>query len=203
MEYRTLTPLFDELRGERIVVRPLRMDDAQQVYAAVMESLAEMRPWFPFTDDYEAADASMDVTRDYIARANADWLMRTHFDASLWDLAGERFLGNVGLHVRNWDIRSFEIGYWLRTSEVSQGYMSEGVRLLTDYAFNELAANRVMIRCDARNDRSAAIPRRLGFVYEGSLRQSKPDQHSQAGALRDMFYFSLVKSDPRWPSKTR
>lgn len=197
MEKRTLTPLFDELRGERVLVRTLRMEDAQQVYDAVLASLPEMLPWLPFAPDYAAPDATVDITRDYIAHINAEWLLRTSIDASLWHREDGRFLGNVGLHVRDWAIRSFEIGYWQRTSETGHGYMSEGVRLLTDFAFDHLAANRVMIRCDARNERSAGIPRRLGFVYEGCFRQSEPKNTGEG--LRDMLYFALVKGDPRWP----
>jgi ribosomal-protein-serine acetyltransferase len=66
------------------------------------------------------------------------------------------------------------------------------VKLLTDYAFTELAAQRIEIRCDERNIRSAAIPQRLGFVQEGRLRNYDlaPD-----GTLRNMLIFSLVPED--------
>ena len=48
--------------------------------------------------------------------------------------------------------------------------MTEAVRLITTYAFDELAARRVEIRCDARNIRSARVARRCGFELEGRLR---------------------------------
>jgi ribosomal-protein-serine acetyltransferase len=195
MTYRTLTPIFDELRGERVLIRPLRLADAPLIHDAVLASQTEMLPFLPFTKDY--APDNVDLSRDFVTRSMAEWLTRTNFNCSLWDLSGERHLGNIGLHTSNWEIRSFEIGYWLRTDASGHGYMSEAVRLLTDYAFDHLAACRVMIRCDARNERSAAIPRRLGFVFEGCLRQSEPDTTGEG--LRDMLYFALVRSDPRWP----
>ncbi|TMD65260.1 MAG: GNAT family N-acetyltransferase, partial [Chloroflexi bacterium] len=86
----------------------------------------------------------------------------------------------------------FEIGYWLRVSAPGHGYMTEAVQLLTNYAFSSLAANRVEIRCDERNVRSAAIPRRLGFIQEARMRnhEAAPD-----GTLRTTLVFALIPSD--------
>jgi RimJ/RimL family protein N-acetyltransferase len=53
-----------------------------------------------------------------------------------------------------------------------------------------------MIRCDARNTRSAAVAERLGFVREAHLRN---EARSTDGELRDTLVFSLIPSDPRWP----
>ena len=75
--------------------------------------------------------------------------------------------------------------------------MAEAVRLLADFAFNELHANRVMIRCDARNARSAGVAERLGFVREACLRN---EARANDGSLRDTLIFALTPSDPRWPS---
>jgi RimJ/RimL family protein N-acetyltransferase len=107
-----------------------------------------------------------------------------------------RYLGGSGLHSRGWDVPAFEIGYWVRASAEGHGYVAETVKLLTDFAFTSLGAQRVMIRCDARNTRSAAVAERLGFVREAHLRN---DARSADGELRDTLIFSLIPGDPRWP----
>ncbi len=189
---RTLTPLFDELRGERVIVRPYREEDAAALQHAVVESREHVRPWLPFADHHQTVDES----RDWILHCKAKWLLREDMVTSLWDAATGDFVGGSGLHPRNWDIGSFEIGYWVRASAEGRGYITEAAKLQTDYAFAHLGANRVMIRCDARNIRSAAVPRRLGFIEEGRLRNAEP---SNDGGMRDMLIFSLIPSDPRWP----
>jgi RimJ/RimL family protein N-acetyltransferase len=68
------------------------------------------------------------------------------------------------------------------------------VRLLTDYAFDTLQANRIEIRCDELNARSAAIPQRLGYVLEGRLRNRLA---TSDGRLRTMLVFSLIPGDQR------
>jgi ribosomal-protein-serine acetyltransferase len=109
-----------------------------------------------------------------------------------WNLATGRFLGSSGIHVHNWEIGSFEIGYWVRASETGHGYVTETVKLLTDYAFAHLNANRVVLRIDERNERSAAVARRLGFVQEARLRN---DQRNTSGQLRNTLIFALIPED--------
>src|SRR5438309_450485 len=150
---RTLMPIFEELRGQRVIVRPYRQDDAADLQAAVEESREHIRPWLPFADEHHTVDES----RDWIIRCAARWMLREEFIVGIWDASDGRFVGGSGLHPRDWQVPSFEIGYWLRASAEGKGYMRETVKLLTDYAFDHLKAQRVMIRCDARNVRSAAV----------------------------------------------
>src|SRR2546421_8608335 len=186
--YRTLIPLFDKLRSDRVIVRPYRESDAQDVYAAIAESRDHLRPWMPFADAHQ----TVEETRDWIIHEMAKWLMRENLTVGVWEAPTNRYLGGSGLHPRDWHIGYFEIGYWLRVSAPGHGYMTEVVRLLTNYAFTSLTAQRVEIRCDERNTRSAAIPRRLGFVQEACLRN-----HTRApdGQLRNTLVFSLIPTD--------
>ena len=69
---------------------------------------------------------------------------------------------------------------------------AEAVRLLANYAFDTLKANRLEIRCDELNVRSAAIPQRLGFVQEGRLRNNAV---ATDGRLRTMLVFSLIPGE--------
>lgn len=187
-DYRTLVPLFEELLNERVTVRPYRVSDAEALKEAVDESREYIRPWLPFADAHRTVEES----RDWIIQQEAQWLLRESMNASVWENATQRFIGGIGLHIQDWKARSFEIGYWLRPSAAGHGYMTEAAQLLTDYAFEHLAANRVQIRCDARNVRSAAIPRRLGFVQEALLRD---DFISADGYLASTLLFSMIRSD--------
>src|SRR6266496_4858417 len=164
--YRTLLPLFEVLRGERVMVRPYRESDAQALFEAIAESRDHLRPWLPFADEHQTVDES----RHWIIKQSANWILRDDLVLSIWEQATGRYLGGTGLHPHDWEIGYFEIGYWIRVSAEGHGYITESVRLLTDYAFDNLKANRIEIRCDELNTRSAAIPKRLGFVLEGRLR---------------------------------
>jgi len=186
--YRTLLPLFEELRGERVVVRPYRESDAQALFEAIAESRDHLRPWLPFADEHQTVDES----RHWIIQQLANWILRDDLVLSIWEQATGRYLGGTGLHPHDWEIGYFEIGYWIRVSAEGHGYISESVRLLTDYAFDNLKANRIEIRCDELNVRSASIPKRLGYVLEG---RSRNDVATTDGRLRTTLVFSLIPED--------
>jgi len=186
--YRTLLPLFEELRGERVVVRPYRESDAQALFEAIAESRDHLRPWLPFADEHQTVDES----RHWIIQLVANWILRDDLMLSIWEQATGRYLGGTGLHPHDWEIGYFEIGYWIRVSAEGHGYISESVRLLTDYAFDNLKANRLEIRCDELNVRSASIPKRLGYVLEG---RSRNDVATTDGRLRTTLVFSLIPED--------
>ncbi len=186
--YRTLLPLFEELRGERVMVRPYRESDAQALFEAIAESRDHLRPWLPFADEHQTVDAS----RHWIIQQVAHWLLRDDLALSIWEQSTGRYLGGTGLHPHDWEIGYFEIGYWIRVSAEGHGYISESVRLLTDYAFDNLKANRLEIRCDELNVRSASIPKRLGYVLEG---RSRNDVATTDGRLRTTLVFSLIPED--------
>ena len=186
--FQTLIPLFDGLRGERVIVRPYHQEDAQALYEAVAESRDHIRPWMPFADEHQSVEESL----DWIIHQEANWLLRKNLPLSVRERAGGRFLGGTGVHIHSWETRYFEIGYWLRASATGHGYMTEAARLVTDYLFNELGAARVEIRCDERNAPSAAIARRLGYVQEGRLRNHLP---APDGTLRTTLVFSLIPQD--------
>jgi RimJ/RimL family protein N-acetyltransferase len=186
--YHSLIPLFEELLGERVLLRPYRESDAQELFEAVAESRDHLRPWLPFADAHQTVDES----RNWIIQQAANWILRDDLVLSIWEQATGRYLGGIGLHPHNWEIGYFEIGYWIRAPAEGHGYITESARLLTDYAFGALKANRLEIHCDELNVRSAAIPKRLGYLLEGRLRNHLP---TSEGRLRTTLVFALIPED--------
>jgi RimJ/RimL family protein N-acetyltransferase len=183
-----LWDLPDELTGERVFVRAYRVGDGAALWEAIEESREHLRPWMPWVGEHKTpADSEA-----YARRSQARWLLREDLSVSVWERATGRFLGGSGLHTRDSDVPAFEIGYWLRASAEGKGYMTEAVWMLCGLAFETLSANRVMIQCDARNVRSAAIPRRLQFTQEATLRNHHRDT---SGELRDTLVFALIPED--------
>jgi RimJ/RimL family protein N-acetyltransferase len=181
-----LLPLFARLAGRRTLLTPMARGDGEGIYEAVDEDRAHLRPWLPWVDHHQSIDDSEAFAR----RAAGMWLTREDLIVAIRDLDG-RLLGGSGLHRIDWERRAFEIGYWIRKSATGKGHVTEAVQLLTAVCFDRLDASRVEIRCDPRNERSSAVPERLGFVREAHFRsQSRaPD-----GTLRDTLVYALTPS---------
>jgi len=175
----------DSFDTERLTIRAPRPGDGAQIAKAVRESLAELRPWMPWAK--AAPTAEDDEIR--IRRNSAKWLTREDLSLHLYLKGTDLLVGGSGLHRFDWDVRKFEIGYWVRTKFAGQGYITEAVNGITQFAFTYLKANRVEIRCDTQNVRSAAVAKRCGFLLEGILRN---DDHGVDGELRDTMVFSKI-----------
>jgi RimJ/RimL family protein N-acetyltransferase len=180
----------DELIGDRVIVRPYRPGDGAQLWEAVDESREHLLPWLPWGDTHKSPTDSEEFAR----KMEAKWLLREDMPAGIWERATGRYLGGTGLHRIDWEVPSFEIGYWLRKSAVGHGYMTEAVRLLCTMAFETLGANRVHIQAAVGNHRSAAIPARLGFIHESTQRNAK---RITTGELVDMMVFAMTPAEYR------
>jgi RimJ/RimL family protein N-acetyltransferase len=102
-------------------------------------------------------------------------------------------IGGTGLHRIEWSVPKFEIGYWVRTGYGGQGFITEAVNGLTQFAFDTLGARRIEIRCDVRNVRSANVARRAGYPLEATFRHDARDHIN--GKLRDTYIFAKVRPD--------
>jgi RimJ/RimL family protein N-acetyltransferase len=184
----TLIDLPSELRGSRVLLRPYRGDDAEEVFAAIDESRDHLRPWVTWVDN----NRTVDEVRDFCIRSQASWLLRTELALGVFDAVSGRYLGGTGLHNLDWELRAFEIGYWLRVTAIGHGYATESTRLLVDFAQSFLRARRVTLRCDARNEASRRVAERAAFVLEGRLRNVtiRPD-----GVVSDDLVYGIVPGD--------
>ena len=186
-----LIDLPDELAGPRVRARPYRDGDGTIVAAAVAESrerlIAAGMPWVNEWDDPNQPTI-------FVRRAQAQWAARDGFLLGLWDRTSDTFVGSSGLHRIDWSVPNVEIGYWIRSSFEGTGLITEAVAMIAAFAFETLHAQRVRIRCDARNARSAAVPRRLGFVHEATLRN---ETRMTNGRLRDTLEFGFTPDEFR------
>jgi RimJ/RimL family protein N-acetyltransferase len=174
--------------GPRIVLRRYREEDARLLFDAVMESQVHLRQWLPWADAYHTVDDAV----EFVRRQSGHWAASGHIAMAIFSRADGRYLGGTGFTVHSLAVPSFEIGYWLRQPAEGHGYMSEAVRALTTYLFDSLGAQRVCVRCDARNSRSKAVAERLGFTFEGRTRH---DEINTDGFLRDSLTYALIPDE--------
>lgn len=178
----------------RLVIRCPQPSDAPRLADAVAASLDHLRPWMPWARfEPEALDARIQRLR--VRRAHFDTDQEYGYLILLPD-EGE-VLGSIGLH-RGVGEGVLELGYWIHVRHAGRGFATEAAAALTRAAFELHGVERMEIRCDPRNARSAAVPRKLGYTRDGMLRASVPGVD---GAMRDTQVWSLLRGEyPASPS---
>ncbi len=176
----------------RLTIRCPHPGDGAEINAAVLDSLNELRPWMAWAKTAPTLEESEIRVRQKIAR----FLLREDLLLLLFLKGTNTLVGSSGFHNIDWAVPKFEIGYWVRTAYAGQGYITEAVAGITDFAFHTLGVQRVEIRCDAKNERSAAVARRLDFTLEATFHAD--DRCPLTGELRNTLVFAKVKSeDPK------
>jgi len=100
-------------------------------------------------------------------------------------------MGSTGLHTRAGP-GSREIGYWIHVDHTNMGYATEAAAALTKVAFELAGMRRLEIRCLVDNVRSAAVPRKLGYTHEATLRQLL---YVGEGNFRDAMLWTMLEGE--------
>lgn len=148
-------------------LRPVRLDDAPALFALVDSNRVAFREWLPWIDGTRTADDTRAFLAGVIGANQAG------VGAVLLIESGGRPCGVVGFNWVGAVNRSAGLGYWLAESHQGRGIMSASVRRLTEFGFEKLRLHRISIAAAEHNEKSRAIPERLGFRFEGVMRDAE------------------------------
>lgn len=159
--------MFTYVIDDELVLKLLMPEHARHMYPLVERSRERLRQWLPWVDSV-TEQAHID---SFVKKAVRQGSENGGFTAGLW--VREELAGIIGYHEIDWPNRSAGIGYWLGEGYEGKGYMTSACRVFADYALLEMELNRIEIRCATGNLPSRAIPERLGFIFEGVIRQAE------------------------------
>ena len=168
--------------GQGAVLRPLAMDDLDEIWALVDEERDRLGVWLPWISA---------ITTIEDERAWLESVFSNEGDLEGCGLFVEaRYVGGAGLSRDAFSIAG-EIGYWIGSRHEGRGLVTRAVRVLIDVGFEELGLNRIVIRAGVGNARSRAIPERLGFVREGIERGGGRG----TGGYYDQMVYSMLRDE--------
>ncbi|MBL8088649.1 MAG: GNAT family N-acetyltransferase [Chthonomonas sp.] len=175
-----------ELVGPSIILRPLAVEDANELFAA---STAETYQYYvavaPLRWDIEAY-------REYIQKRLA---LHDAVSLVMVDRDSGRLIGESAFMEIRAASKGLEIGLtWIAEPWRGTHVNPEAKFLMLRHAFEVAGAIRVQLKTDARNQHSQAAIRKLGAMYEGTLRKHGIQIN---GYVRDTAMFSIV--DTEWP----
>ena len=170
----------------RLVIRCWEPRDAPLLKEAVDSSIDHLMPWMPWAaDEPQSLAEKVELLRQFRGRFD----LGTDFIYGMFVRDESEAVGGTGLHTRVAP-EAFEIGYWVSAAHAGQGLGTESTAAVTRVAFELTDVERIEIRCDPANERSRAIPRKLGYAEEATLRR-----RLHYPEPRDVVVYTLFRDD--------
>lgn len=145
-------------------LRGLREQDAPELFALVDANREHLTKWLAWVPHTKTEKDILSFILSNIRRRQEN----TGRIFAMWH--EENICGVIGFNTIDTGNQNGEIGYWISEKLVGRGIVTECARTLTGFGFEEIGLRRIHMKCATGNVRSQKVPERLGFVYEGTLR---------------------------------
>lgn len=176
------------IKTPRLLIRPPQVGDGVAVNAAIIESFDVLHQFM----DWAKTKPTIDESEEQARLAAANWIIKKNEEPWLqlfiFDNNSGEFIGGTGFHHIVWEVPSVESGYWIRSSRVNQGLMTEAMNAITQYAFKQLTVKRIAVICDIDNTRSIKIPERLHYTLEATLKSNR--RKPMSGIISDTLVYA-------------
>jgi len=126
-----------------------------------------------------------------VRKHSAEWFARDRFVMGIWLKSEDRYVGQIWIEPKNWEVPSFEIGWFLDQGYQGKGIAEEAARRSLKFLFSSFNAHKVIAITRDTNLKSAKLIERLGFRREGHLRESGIEDGKRYGLL----YYGMLESE--------
>lgn len=159
--------MFVHKIDDELALKLPELRDAERVFELTDRSRSYLKEWLPWLDYTK----ELKDTENFIKSSRENYTGGKSLGVVI--LFKGEIVGMGGFNDIDHSNKIAKIGYWLGEDYQGHGIMTRVARALTDYALDELKLHKVEIRCASGNVKSRSIPERLGFVQEGTIRQSE------------------------------
>lgn len=157
-----------EVQTPRLTLRTPKIADLDVIKGAIDASVDNIAPWL----EWAKPGFSRDVLRSFL-----NYAISCHVEEkpnnlffSIFAKSNGQFIGDIYYGTIDWTVPYFAIGYWIDSRQSGKGYMLEAVNALARLGLSYFKAKRIEISMSELNLSSKKIPERLGFDFEGELK---------------------------------
>ena len=171
--------------NSKIELETLKLSMTDVIYETINRDREYLSQWLPFVYYTQSASDTESFVKSVVHQQG----QKRDEVYSIW--YRREFAGLIGFKETDWINRKTELGYWLAQNMQGKGIITLCMEKLIRFAFQKLNMNRIQVKVALGNSKSAAIPQKLGFQYEGVEREGERHQNKYF----DLEIFSLLKSD--------
>ncbi|WCC80860.1 GNAT family protein [Cutibacterium equinum] len=173
------------LRTDRLVLRRLTLDDAQQMYDnwASDPVVTQFLSW--------PAHSSVDVSRTILASWVDSYDDPGTFNWGIELIADGTLIGQTSVGEKDLRTGLVNVGYAIGRRWWGKGYGTEVLVALMDYLFDVVEVNKVEASHDPANVASGRVMEKAGMVTEGLRRAC----YLSGSTIRDQLYHGMLRSE--------
>jgi ribosomal-protein-alanine N-acetyltransferase len=155
--------LFREIETDRLLLKNISSDDREFIFSQfsddeVNKFLFDAQPLI----DIHGADEIIDFYIQPEPRWQHRWILVKKEDGTK--------IGTCGFHCWNINCGTCDVGYDLKSAYWSKGYMSEAMKAIISFPYNEMKIKRINACISTDNHRSISLAERLGFNFNGQIK---------------------------------
>lgn len=174
-----------KIETKRLVLREVRLSDKNAVFEyGKKPHISKYTLWEP----HETVEDSVDFIEKY-AFSNYEQQVPEPFAITL--KGDDKLIGCVGCFWVSTKNKCMELAYVLNDDFWGKGIVAEAAQEVVNYCFKNFDIERIQCRCKAENIQSEKVMQKLGFKYEGLLR----NEIYHRGKHWDMKYYSILRSE--------
>jgi ribosomal-protein-alanine N-acetyltransferase len=183
------------LKGDKVYLRAPAERDWRAYVEVRTVSRKFLEPWEPaWPQDALGREAFMRRLNRYAE----NWRDDVGHNFFIFRSSDDALIGGISLsNVRHGVAQCGTLGYWVGEPHTRKGYMSEALRLITEFCFGQLALHRIEAACLPHNEASQKLLQRAGFTQDGYARKYLKIR----GEWHDHLLFSLLAEDFRPQSR--
>ena len=177
---------FHELETERLLLRRVVESDVNEVFA--LRSNAETMQYIPrplVTSNEEALEHIRMIEDKIVADEGINWAITLKGNSKL--------LGIIGHYRIKPEHYRSEIGYMLLPDYQGKGIITEAIKAVVAYGFDQMKLHSIEAIIDPANTASAMVLEKNGFVKEAHLRENE----CYNGKFLDTVIYGLLESEFR------
>ncbi len=187
--HRLLLDIPTRLDTERLIVRKYTEGDGRDLHLLLERN--DNREFLSENVEEVSSIRTEEEAEIEVRKHSAEWFARDRFVMGIWLKSENKYIGEIWIEPKKWEVPSFEIGWLLDQGYQGRGIAEEAARRSLEFLFSDLNAHKVIAITRDTNSESIKLAERLGFRREGHHRESGIENGKRYGLL----YYGMLRTE--------
>ena len=150
--HKLLLEIPSRFETDRLVLRTYEKGDGEHLFALLERG--NNRELLKEHLDEAKEVLTLEDAEVNVRKHAAEWISRERFVMGIWNKKSEAFMGEIWIEPKNWDVPSFELGYYIDPEREGKGIATEAAKRSVKFLFDDLKAHKVIIITRDTNEKS-------------------------------------------------